>query len=36
LLNTNSAIFFSYFMAKTSKFSMRWWWGSLCTWPTRL
>jgi len=22
-------------MAKTSKFSMRWWWGQLCTRPTR-
>jgi len=22
---------FSYIMARTSYFSMRWWWGSLCT-----
>jgi hypothetical protein len=28
--------FFSYIMARTSSFSMRWWWGSLCTRPTRL
>jgi hypothetical protein len=27
--------FFSYIMGRTSKFSMRWWWGSLCTRPTR-
>jgi hypothetical protein len=26
---------FSYIMAKTSKFSMRWWWGPLCSRPTR-
>jgi RsiW-degrading membrane proteinase PrsW (M82 family) len=27
--------FFSYIMARTSRFSMRWWWGPLCTRPTR-
>jgi hypothetical protein len=27
--------FFSYIMARISSFSMRWWWGPLCTWPTR-
>jgi hypothetical protein len=26
--------FFSYIMARTIKFSMRWWWGLLCTRPT--
>ena len=26
--------FFSYIMARTSYFSMRWWWGQLCTRPT--
>jgi hypothetical protein len=35
LFNANSAIF-SYIMARTSYFSMRWWWGPLCTRPTRL
>jgi hypothetical protein len=34
LLNVNSAIF-SYFLARTSYFSMRWWWGTLCTRPPR-
>jgi hypothetical protein len=28
--------FFSYIMARTSLFSMRWWWGPLCTRPTHL
>ena len=28
--------FFSYIMVRTSLFSMRWWWGPLCTRPTRL
>jgi hypothetical protein len=28
--------FFGSVMARTSKFSMRWWWGSLCFKPTRL
>ena len=28
--------FFSYIMARTSWFSMRWWWGLLCTRPTVL
>jgi len=28
--------FFSYIMARTSKFSMRWWWGQLCIRPTPL
>jgi len=28
--------FFSYIIATTSYFSMRWWWGSLCTRPTLL
>jgi hypothetical protein len=28
--------FCSYIMARTSEFSMRWWWGPLCTRPTRL
>ena len=32
----NTQQFFSYIMARTSLFSMRWWCGSLCTWPTRL
>jgi len=27
--------FFSYIMRRTSKFSMRWWWGPLCTRSTR-
>jgi len=27
--------FFSYIMARTSKFSMGWWWIPLCTRPTR-
>jgi len=27
---------FSYIMARTSSFSMRWWWGQLCTRPTHL
>jgi len=26
--------FFSYIVARTSWFSMRWWWGPLCTRPT--
>jgi hypothetical protein len=26
--------FFSYIMTRTSLFSMRWWWGPLCTRPT--
>jgi len=26
--------FFSYIMARTSQFSMRWWWGPLCSRPT--
>jgi len=26
--------FFSYIMARTSSFSMRWWGGPLCTRPT--
>jgi hypothetical protein len=26
--------FFSYIMARTNQFSMRWWWGPLCTNPT--
>jgi len=34
LFNANSA-FFSYVMARTSLFSMRWWWGLLCTRSTR-
>ena len=28
--------FFGSVMARTSKFSMRWWWSSLCFKPTRL
>jgi hypothetical protein len=28
--------FFSYIIGRTSKFSMRWWWGPLCTRPTCL
>jgi hypothetical protein len=28
--------FFNYIMARTSYFSMRWWWGPLCTRPTCL
>jgi len=28
--------FFSYIMARTSKFPMRWWWDPLCSRPTRL
>jgi hypothetical protein len=28
--------FFGSVIARTSKFSMRWWWGSLCFKPTRL
>ena len=28
--------FFSYIMARTSQFSMRWWWGPFCTRQTRL
>jgi len=28
--------FFSYIIARTSQISMRWWWGLLCTRPTRL
>jgi hypothetical protein len=28
--------FFSYIMARTSLFSMKWWWGPLCTRPTSL
>jgi hypothetical protein len=28
--------FYSYIMARTSSFSMRWWRGTLCTRPTRL
>ena len=27
--------FFSYIMARTNLFSMGWWWGPLCTRPTR-
>jgi hypothetical protein len=27
--------FFSYIMARISLFSMRWWWGPLCSRPTR-
>jgi len=27
--------FVSYIMARTSSFSVRWWWGPLCTRPTR-
>jgi hypothetical protein len=34
LFNANSAIF-SYIMARTSYFSMRWWWSPLCTSPIR-
>ena len=30
LFIANSAIFFSYIIARTGQFSMRWWWGSLC------
>jgi len=26
---------FSYILARTSYFSMRWWWGPLCTRSTR-
>jgi len=29
-------LFFSYIMARTSYFSMKWWWGTLCTRPTHL
>ena len=32
LFNANSAIF--HVMARTSPFSVRWWWGLLCTRPT--
>jgi len=32
---TTSQQFCSYIMARTSYFSMRWCWGSLCTRPTR-
>ena len=35
LFSANSAIS-SYIMAKTSYFSMRWWWSLLCARPTRL
>jgi len=28
--------FFSYIMARTNYFAMKWWWGPLCTRPTRL
>jgi hypothetical protein len=28
--------FFGYIIARTSEFSMKWWWGSLCTRSTRL
>jgi hypothetical protein len=28
--------FFNYIMTRKSKFSMRWWWGPLCTRPTCL
>ena len=28
--------FFSYILARTSLFSMRWWWAPLCTRPTHL
>jgi hypothetical protein len=28
--------FFSYIMARTNLFSMKWWWGPLCTRPTCL
>jgi hypothetical protein len=31
---TSTKQFFSYIMARTSSFSMRWWWGLLCTRPT--
>jgi len=27
--------FFRYIMAKTSTFSMKWWWGPLCSRPIR-
>jgi len=27
--------FFSYIMARTSQFSMRWWWCPRCSRPTR-
>jgi hypothetical protein len=33
LFNAKSAFVFSYII---NKFSMRWWWDSICTWPTRL
>jgi len=33
---TPSEQFFSYIMARTTSFSMRWWWDLLCTKPTRL
>jgi len=28
--------FFSYIMARTCYFSMKWWWGPVCTRPTHL
>ena len=34
LVNANSAIFQLYLVARTSKFSMRWWWSPICTRPT--
>jgi len=33
---TTTQQLFSNIMAKTSQFSMRWWWGSLCTRPSSL